>query len=157
LNNENLIIEPSRKYSRNDSFVSILIGLVGFAFMELLSPYLIKNSSNKIPFTNSLFFAISTIYIVYVLSRKIYQIIEIDYKNNNLKIKYLTLFRKNCETNISFEELKYEYKKIASKFGGKWTLIIWKSDKKILNLEQGYYGFEKEKIDFLVEKLKELK
>ena len=134
----------------------ILIGIVFFVSAELLFPILRPNRSHSIPFTNGFFFGISIIYIVYVLSRKIYQIIEIDYRNNKLTIEFITLLKNNCESIVSFEELEYDYKKVASRSGGKWTLKIWKNNKKVLNLEEGDFGFEKEKIDLLVEKLKEL-
>jgi hypothetical protein len=156
LNNKSLIIEPNRKHTRKDLFVMILIGIAFFVSAELLAPVLRQNLKNKIPFTDGFFFGISIIYIVYVLSRKIYQIIEIDYENNKLRIEYITSFKKDCENIIQFEELEYEYKKIASRSGGKWTLKIWKNNKKTFNLEEGDYGFEKENIDLLVEKLKEL-
>lgn len=94
--------------------------------------------------------------IPYVFSRKIYQLIEIDYENQKLKFEYITLFKNDCEKNISFEELEYEYKKIASRSGGKWTLKIWQNNKKVFCLEERDFGFEKEKLDLLVEKLKEL-
>ncbi|MDN3677314.1 hypothetical protein QWY90_08295 [Flavobacterium paronense] len=156
LNNENIIIEPNRKHTRKDLFFMILIGIAFFVSAEFLAPVLRHNLRNKIPFADGFFFGISIIYIVYVLSRKIYQKIEIDYENNRLRIEYITLLKKDCENIIPFEELEYEYKKIASRSGGKWTLRIWKNNKKKLNLEERDYGFEKENIDLLVEKLKEL-
>lgn len=134
----------------------ILIGILFLALAELLYPILKPNRAHLIPFTNGFFFGMSTILIFYVLSRKIYQRIQIDYKNNTLNIEYVTLFKNNCERIISFEELEYEYKKIASRSGGKWTLKIWKNDKNVFSLEEGDYGFYKEKIDLLVEKLREL-
>lgn len=134
----------------------IVIGIFFMALVELLYLVLKPNKSHSIPFSNGLFFAISTLLTLYVLSRKIYHQIEIDYENDRLKIEYITLFKSNCEYVISFEELEYEYKKIASRSGGKWNLRIWQNNKKVFSLEEGGYGFEKEKIDLLVEKLKEL-
>ena len=134
----------------------ILIVILFFALAELLYPILKPNRSNSIPFTNGFFFVISTLVILYVLSRKIYQFIEIDFENQKLKLEYITLFKNHCERIISFEELEYEYKRIASRSGGKWTLKIWQNNKKVFCLEEGDFGFQKEKLDLLVEKLKEL-
>jgi hypothetical protein len=156
LKNKNLLIEPERKHSRKDLFIMILIIISIFALAELLYPILKPNKSHSIPFTNGFFFVISLLMILYVFSRKIYQLIEIDYENQKLKFEYVTLFKNHCEKNISFEELEYEYKKIASRSGGKWTLKIWQNNKKVFCLEERDFGFEKEKLDLLVEKLKEL-
>lgn len=156
LKKEKYLIEPQRKHSRRDLFVMIGIGILLIASAELLYPVLKPNRSHSILFSNGFFFAISTLLILYVLSRKIYQSIEIDYENDKLKIEYITLFKNNCERIISFEELEYEYKKIASRSGGKWTLKIWQNNKKVFYLEEYDFGFEKEKLDLLVEKLKEL-
>jgi len=156
LKNGNLLIEPERKHSRKDLFIMVLIGILFLATVELLYPILRPNRAYSVPFSNVFFFGMSTFLIIYVLSKKIYQIIEIDYDNNKLKIEYLTLFKNNCQKIILFDELEYEYKKIASRSGGNWTITIWQNDKKVFSLEEGDYGFEKEKIDLLVEKLKEL-
>ncbi|MNJ90801.1 hypothetical protein D3C87_84410 [compost metagenome] len=153
---ENLLIEPERKHTRKDLLIMILIGILFFVSAELLYPILKPYRSHSAPFTNGFFFAISALLIIYVLSRKIYHLIEIDYENNKLKIEYITLFNNDCESIIPFGELEYEYKKVASRSGGKWSLKIWKNKKKVLNLDEGDYGFEKEKLDLLVEKLKEL-
>ena len=134
----------------------ILIIISFFALAELLYPILKPNKSHSVPFTNGFFFIMSALMIPYVFSRKIYQLIEIDYENQKLKFEYITLFKNHCEKNISFEELEYEYKKIASRSGGKWTLKIWQNNKKVFCLEERDFGFEKEKLDLLVEKLKEL-
>ncbi len=126
------------------------------ASAELLYPILKPNRSHSIPFTNGIFFIVSAVYISVALSEKIYQKIQIDYENNKLIIGYITLFKNNCETIIPFEELEYGYEKIATKNGEKWTLQIWKKDKKVFSLEEGDYGFHKEKIDLLVEKFEEI-
>lgn len=153
---KNYLIEPERKHSRQDLFITILVGILLFVLAELLYPILKPNRSHSNPFTNGFFFAISTLLISYVLSRKIYQLIEIDYENQKLKIEYITLFKNHCQTNVTFEELEYEYKKKASRSGGRWTLILWQNNKKVFCLEEGDFGFEKEKLDLLVEKLKQL-
>lgn len=156
MKNENLLIEPQRKRSRKDFFIATLVILLFLASIELLYPILKPNRSHSIPFTNGIFFVMSAVYITVALSGKIYQKIQIDYKNNKFIIGYITLFKNNCETIIPFEELEYEYKKIATKYGEKWTLKIWKNDKKVFSLEEGAYGFHKEKIDLLVEKFEEI-
>jgi hypothetical protein len=153
---QNLVIEPDRKHSRKDLFIMILIGVFLFAAAEMLYPILKPFKSHSAPFTNGFFFVISALLIIYSLSRKIYHLIEIDYENNKLKIEYINLLKNECESIILFEELEYEYKKVASRSGGKWTLKIWKNNKKVLNLEEGDYGFGKEKLDLLVDNLKEL-
>jgi hypothetical protein len=73
-----------------------------------------------------------------------------------LTIKYLILFKNNCEKNISFKELEYNYKKTTSRSGGKWTLSLWQNNKRIATVKEDEYGFSKDKLDFLVEKLSEL-
>ena len=156
MQNENLLIEPQRKRSRKDFFIATLVVLLFWASIELLYPILKPNRSHSIPFTNGFFFVISAVYVTFALSRKIYQKIQIDYENNKLIIGYITLFKNNCETIIPFEELEYGYEKIATKNGEKWTLQIWKKDKKVFSLEEGAYGFHKEKIDLLVEKFEEI-
>jgi hypothetical protein len=153
---ENLLIEPERKHSRKDLFKMILIGIFFFATAEFLYPILKPFKSHSAPFTNGFFIALSALLIIYFASRKIYHLIEIDYENNNLIIEYINLFNNDCKSIIPFQELEYEYKKIPSRSGGKWTFKIWKNNKKVLNLEEGNYGFEKEKLDLLLEKLKEL-
>ena len=153
---ENLLIEPDRKHTRKDLFIMILIVIFFFATAEFLYPILKPFKSHSALFTNGFFFTISGLVIIYFLSRKIYHLIEIDYENNKLKIEYINLFNNDCESIIPFDELEYEYKKVASRSGGKWTLKIWKKNKKVLNLEEGNYGFEKEKLDLLVDNLKEL-
>ncbi len=156
MKNENLLIEPERKRSRKDFFIATLFLLLILASAELLYPILKPNRSHSIPFTNGIFFIVSAVYITVALSEKIYQKIQIDYENNKLIIGYITLFKNNCETIIPFEELEYGYEKIATKNGEKWTLQIWKKDKKVFSLEEGDYGFHKEKIDLLVEKFEEI-
>lgn len=108
----------------------ILIGISFFASAELLYPILKPYRSYSAPFTNGFFFAISVLLIIYVLSRKIYHLIEIDYENNKLKIEYINLLNNDCKSIIPFGELEYEYKKVASRSGGKWSLKIWKNKKK---------------------------
>lgn len=153
---ESLLIEPKRKHSRKDLFIMMLIGILFFASAELLFPILRPNRSHSIPFTNGFFFGISILFILYILSRKIYQLIELNYEKEELKIEYDTLFKSNCKIIIPFEKLEYEYKLIASRIGGKWTLSIWNDNKKVFTLEKSEYGFEKEKLDLIAEKLKEL-
>lgn len=153
---ENLFIEPERKYSRRDLFITILIAILMLVLAELLYSIVKPNRSHIILFTNFFFFSISILLILYILSLKIYQLIEIDYENEKLKIKYITLFKDHCEMIIPFEELEYEYKKIASRNGVKWTLKIRQNNKKVFCIKEYNFGFEKEKLDLLVEKLKEL-
>lgn len=153
---ENVLIEPDKKHSRKDLFKMIIIGIFFLATAEFLYPILKPLKSHSAPFTDGFFFTISALLIIYFASRKIYHLIEIDYENNKLKIEYINLFKNNFKIIIPFQELEYEYKKVASRSGDKWTLKIWKNNRKVFNLEEGNYGFEKEKLDLLLEKLKEL-
>lgn len=134
----------------------IIIGITFLISAELLLPILRPYRSHSLPFSNGFFFGMSFLMIIYVLSRKVYQYIKIDYEKNTVEISYITLFKNNCITVIDFEKLEYNYKKIASRTGGKWKLKLWKDNKCVMNLEENDYGFEKEKLDLIVEKLKEL-
>jgi hypothetical protein len=52
--------------------------------------------------------------------------------------------------------LKYEYKAKPSRTGRKVVLSIWNSNKKVFSIENEEWGFDKEKLDFIAEKLKDL-
>lgn len=144
---ENLLIEPERKHTRKDLYGMILMGILIMAFIEIF---------HSTPFTNFFFYGILLIMVILILTRNIYQKFEIDYLNSRVNIEYITLFKSNCERMVPFDELHYEYRKIASRSGAKWTLKLWQNDKKVLSLVEGDWGFNKEKIDLLVEKLEEL-
>lgn len=69
---------------------------------------------------------------------------------------YITLFKNNCQLVIPFENLEYNYSLILAKTTKTWTLNIWYNDKNVFTLEEGDSGFDKEALDMIAEKLKEL-
>jgi hypothetical protein len=156
LKKENLIIHPTKKQSFKDSFVKIWYALLFFAFAELITPFLNPTKNYPTPFTGYTFGLISIVLIVYVLSQKIYQVIEIDYEKETFTVRYITLFKNDCQIVIPFEQLEYNYSLIISKTSKTWTLNIWHNDKNVFTLQDGDSGFDKEILDMIAEKLKEL-
>ncbi len=57
---------------------------------------------------------------------------------------------------VPFENLEYNYSLIRSKTTKTWTLNIWYNDKNVFTLAEGDSGFDKEILDMIAEKLKEL-
>ncbi len=153
---ENLLIEPTRKHSRKDLFLIIVIGILFFVSAELLFPILRPTRSYSLPFSNGFFLGISILMVIYVLSRRVYQSIELNHEKKLLKINYITFLKNDCQVAIPFEKLEYEYKIKPSRTGGKWVLRFWNENKRVFSIAAGDFGFEKEKLDLIVEKVKEL-
>jgi hypothetical protein len=153
---ENLLIRPTEKRSFKDSFVRIWYGLLFLASAELITPFLNPTKNYPKPFTGSVFWIMSLVLIVYVLSQKIYQVIEFDYEKEAFVATYITLFKNNCQLVVPFEKLEYNYSLILAKTTKIWTLNIWYNDKNVLTLAEGDSGFDKEILDMIAEKLKEL-
>ena len=153
---ENLLIQPTEKRSFKDSFVMIGCGLLFLASAELITPFLNPTKIYPKPFTGSVFWIMSLVLIVYVLSKKIYQVIEFDYEKETFTATYTTLFKNNCQLVVPFENLEYNYSLILARTTKIWTLNIWYNDKNVFTLEESNSGFDKEILDMIVEKLKEL-
>jgi hypothetical protein len=75
---ETYLIEPTKKHSRKNLFSSILIAVAMLAFTEIAYPILKPFRTHHIPFADGFFWVISFIVIIYFLSRKIYQSIEVN-------------------------------------------------------------------------------
>ncbi len=153
---ENLLIHPTEKRSFKDSFVMMWYALIILAFIELLLPTYEHRRFYYAPFSGSFFWVILMLLIVAVLSQKIYQVIEFDYEKEAFVATYTTLFKNNCQMVVPFENLEYNYSLILAKTTKIWTLNIWYNDKNVFTLAEGDSGFDKEILDIIAEKLKEL-
>jgi hypothetical protein len=153
---ENLLIHPTEKRSFKDSFVMIWYALLFFAFAELIFPIFETKRNYHAPFSGSFFWVMLMLVIVVVLSQKIYQVIEFDYEKETFVATYTTLFKNNCQMVVPFEKLAYNYSLIIAKTTKIWTLNIWYNDKNVFTLAEGDSGFDKETLDMIAEKLKEL-
>lgn len=153
---ENLLIQPTEKRSFKDSFVRMWYILLFAAFAELIFPIFETKRNYHAPFSGSFFWVVLMLLIVAVLSQKIYQVIEFDYEKEAFVATYITLFKNNCQLVIPFENLEYNYSLILAKTTKTWTLNIWYNDKNVFTLEEGDSGFDKEALDMIAEKLKEL-
>ena len=152
----NLIFSP-KKGSTRIEYLEMTFGIIGFLIIiSLIGPILKPKTFNESSSNHAFFIVMGSIYMIFNLTRKIYNSVEINYEKKEVEILYLTLFKNNCKINIPFEKLKFEYKTHISGTTKKWTLKMWSVNKLVFKIKQGDNGFKKEKLDEIFEHLSKI-
>lgn len=149
-----------KKRSTRIEYLEMTIFMFSFLIIiSLLGPALRPRVFSHTSFNYTVFIIIGSIYLILILTEKIYYSIEINYEKKEIEILYLTLFKNNCKINIPFEKLKFEYKKtLTSSRSGtkKWALKMWNVNKLVFEIKERDNGFEKKKLDEIFEYLSKI-
>jgi hypothetical protein len=96
--------------------------------------------------------------LIWVLTSIIVKQIQLDYQQQKFTVHYMTVFTDNKTLIVPFRSLTFSFDKEPTKHQPKkWTLRVFKDNRKVFSIETNQYGFSQGTLEDLSKYLGEIR